>query len=172
MAKCISALTGQSWRVLSINMKRLNPDKLHVTYLAGATPDELIVPRRYTLTHSDITGNLFLSIGSEYDTQQTSKLYIRLMRDEVLAELSDDDDILAFKVYCHVSGGFVIGTAKWRYNIFKSELPLVLESIRHGDRFIFEQNPELDNVPVFIHFSSTDDRFNKVEEWGTMLEYR
>jgi hypothetical protein len=153
-------------------MKRLNPDKLHVTYLADATPDDLIVPRRYTLTHSDITGNLFLSIGSEYDTQQTSKLYTRLMRDEVLAELADDDDILTFKVYCHVSGGFVIGTAKWRYNIFRSELPLVLESLRYGDRFIFEQKPELDSVPVFIHFNSTDSRFNKVEEWGTMFEYR
>ena len=152
-------------------MQRLNPKKLHVTYLAGATPDELIVPRRYTLTHSDITGNLFLYIGSEYDTKQTSRLYTRFMRDEVLAELSKDVDNLVFRIYCHVSGGFVFGTAKWRYNIFKSELPLVLEAIRYGDRCIFEQKPKLDTVPVFIHFNSTDSRFNKVEEWGTMSEY-
>ena len=153
-------------------MQRLNTVKLHVTYLTGTTPELLIVPRRYTLTHSDITGELFLSIGRDYDTKQISRLYTKLMRDEVLAELSDDDDSLAFKVYCHVSGGFVIGTAKWRYNIFKSELPLVLEAIRYGDRSIFEQQPNLDTIPVLIKFKSTDRRFNKVEIWGTMFEYR
>ena len=153
-------------------MKRLNPDKLHVTYLADTTPDELIVPRCYTLTHSDITGELFLSIGGEFNKQQISKLYTRLMRDEVLVELSQDVDNLVFRVYCHVSGGFVVGTAKWRYNIFKAELPLVLESVRYGDRFIFEQEPKLDTIPVFIHFSSKNTRFNKVENWGTMSEYK
>ena len=153
-------------------MKRLNPEKLHVTYLTGATPEDMSLPRRYTLTHSDRTGELFLSIGGEFNNKQISRLYTRLMRDEVLAELSNDIENLRFRVYCHVSGGFVIGTAKWRYNIFKSELPLVLESIRYGDRFIFEQKPKLDTVPVFIHFNSTDSRFNKVEEWGTMFEYR
>ena len=80
-------------------MKRLNPDKLHVTYLAGVTPDDLIVPRRYMLTHSDITGELFLSIGSDYDKKQISGLYTRLMRDEVLIELSQDVDNLLFIVY-------------------------------------------------------------------------
>jgi len=153
-------------------MERLNPEKLHVTYLTGATPEELILPRRYTLTHSDRTGELFLSIGAEYETKQISKLYTRLMRDEVLAELTDDEDNLIFRVYCHVSGGFVLGTAKWRYNIFQSELPLVLEAIRYGDKTLFEQNPQLDNTPVLIHFKSTDIRFNKVENWGTMADYR
>ena len=153
-------------------MERLNPEKLHVTYLTGAAPEELILPRRYTLTHSDRTGELFLSIGAEYETKQISKLYTRLMRDEVLAELTDDEDNLIFRVYCHVSGGFVLGTAKWRYNIFQSELPLVLEAIRYGDKTLFEQNPQLDNTPVSMHFKSTDIRFNKVETWGTMADYR
>ena len=153
-------------------MERLNPDKLHVTYLAGTTPENLILPRHYTLTHSDRTGQLFLSIGDKYETKQVSRLYTRLMRDEVLAEFAKEEDSLAFRVHCHVSGGFVLGTAKWRYNIFRYELPLVLEAIRYGDRTLFEQNPELDNAPVLIHFKSTDIRFNKVENWGSMADYR
>ena len=153
-------------------MERLNPEKLHVTYLTGTTPENLVLPRLYTLTHSDRTGELFLTIGGQYDKQQISKLYTRLMRDEVLAELADDGDRPVFKVYCHISGGFIIGTAKWRYNIFHSELPLVLEAIRYGDRTLFEQNPQLDNTPVFIHFQSSDSRFNKVENWGVMADYR
>ena len=153
-------------------MERLNPKKLHVTYLTGANSEKLILPRRYTLTHSDITGELFLSIGNQYDTKQISKLYTRLMRDEVLAEFASEEDSLVFRAYCHVSGGFVFGTAKWRYNIFHSELPLVLEAIRYGDRALFEENPKLDNAPIFIHFKSTNSRFDKVENWGTMADYR
>jgi len=152
-------------------MQRLNPKKLHVTYLAGATPDELIVPRRYTLTHSDITGNLFLSIGSEYDTKQTSKLYTRLMRDEVLAELVNNEGKLEFRVYCHVSGGFIVGSAGWRYNIFRSELPLVLEAIRYGDKALFEKNPELEHIPIYVHFHSGKKRYNIVEQWATLNAY-
>ena len=153
-------------------MERLNPDKLHVSFSTGTSAENLIVPRRYTLTHSDRTGDLFLSIGSNYDTKRISNLYTRFMRDEVLAELCDDGGYLTLRVYCHVSGGFVIGTASWRYNIFCYELPLVLETIRHGDKTLFEQSPQLDNTPVFIHFNSKDKRFDKVDNWGTIADYR
>lgn len=153
-------------------MERLNPEKLHVTYLAGTTPDHLTLPRCYTLTHSDRTGELFLSIGKEYNMKQISRLYTRLMRDEVLAELAEEEGGLVFRVYCHVSGGFVFGTARWRYNIFRAELPLVLEAIRYGDQNLFKKNPQLDKTPVCIHFQSTKNRFNRVENWGTMADYR
>ena len=153
-------------------MKRLNPEKLHVTYLTGATPEDMCLPRRYTLTHSDRTGELFLSIGNQYNIKQISKLYTRLMRDEVLTELCNDGVNLQFKIYCHVSGGFVFGTAKWRYNILQSELPLVIEAIRYGDRTLFEQNPSLDETPIMVHFQSNKNRYNKVENWGIMAEYR
>ena len=153
-------------------MKRLNPEKLHVTYLTGTVSGDITMPRRYTLTHSDITGELFLTIGSEYDTKQISGIYTKLMRDEVLAELTGEVDSLVFRVYCHVSGGFIFGTARWRYNIFQCELPLALEAIRYGDRTIFEQNPKLEDATIIIHFQSTNSRFDKVEDWGTMAEYR
>jgi hypothetical protein len=153
-------------------MGRLKPNKLHVTYLAGTISDNLSLPRCYTLTHSDTTGELFLSIGSQYDTRKISRFYTRLMRDEVLAELIDEGDGLVFRVYCHVSGGLVFGRAKWRYDIFQSQLPLALEAIRYGDGILFEQNPELDQIPVLIHFKSTNSRFNKVERWGVMADYK
>jgi len=153
-------------------MVRLNPEKLHVTFLSDVEADKLILPRRYTLTHSDITGELFLSIWHDYDKRQISRLYTRLTRDEVLAEIVSKEGNKEFNAYCHVSGGFVIGRAKWRYDIFRSELPLVLKAIRYGDRTVFQQNPDLDQIPVHIHFQSSNLRFNKVEKWGTMADYR
>ena len=153
-------------------MGRLNPEKLQVKYLPGADAQQLAVPRYYTLTHSDTTGCLFLTIGPDYDRKQISGLQTRLMRDEVLAELVEVGDSMEFRFYCHVSGGCVVGRAGWRYSIFKRELPLVLEAIRYGDRNIFEQNPELDRLPVCIHFKSTNSKYNKVEKWGVMADYR
>lgn len=134
--------------------------------------DSLETPRYYTLTHSDITGDLFLSIGSRYDTRQTSKLYTRLMRDEVLAKLEEASGQLVLDVHCHVSGGLVIGRAKWRYEIFCSELSLALEAIRYGDKAFFEQNPQLDKPPVLVHFKSSNNRYNKIENWGTIADYK
>jgi hypothetical protein len=154
-------------------MGRLKPKKLKVTRLSGANAEALTVPRRYTLTHSDLTGALFLSIGSDYDSRTTSGLYARLMKDEVLAELINDRGAMILNVYCRISGGgFVFGGARLRSSIFRSELPLALEAIRYGDRTLFEQNPELDQSPVYVHFQSTDSRFNKVERWGIIADYR
>jgi hypothetical protein len=152
-------------------MGRLNPNKLHVSYLSGTAPANMTTPRRYTLTHSDRTGELFLSIGCQYDTKKTSKLYTKLMRDEVLAELINNEGSFEFRVHCHVSGGFIVGTAGWRYNIFRSELPLVLEAIRYGDKTLFEKNPELNHIPVYIHFHSRKKRYNIVEQWGTLADF-
>jgi hypothetical protein len=153
-------------------MQRLDPKKLTVSYLAGTMPSLLTVPRRYTLTHSDRTGRLFLSIGSEYDMAQVSGMYTRLMRDEVLAELCYEEGSPVFRLYCHVSGGIVIGPAGWRYRILQHEMPLVPEAIRYGDRTMFEHSPELDDASVLVHFRSTRAQFNRVENWGTMRQYR
>lgn len=153
-------------------MKRLDTNKLHVTNLTGAASGMSNLPRRYTLTHSDVTGDLFLTIGYDHDKKQISKLYTRFMRDEVLAELIKDGNQPELRVHCHVSGGPVLGTAKWRYSIFQSEMPLVLEAIRYGDRQLFETNPDLDQIPVKVHFCSHNRRYNKVEDWGVMGDYR
>lgn len=153
-------------------MAHLVPEKLHVKYLLGMSPGVLATPRYYTLTHSDSTGDLFLSIGPCYDTQQISKLYTRIKRDEVLAELGKEPDCLSLDVFCHVSGGLVIGRAKWRYDIFCSEIPLALEAIRFGDKALFEHNLKLDQVQVLVHFKSSDKRFDKTEKWGTLADYK
>ena len=148
------------------------PEKLHVKYLQDTTPTAPVTPRFYTLTHSDSTGDLFLSIGPSYDTKQISGLYTRLMRDEVLAELKKDPEELSLNVQCHISGGIILGRAKWRYNIFCSELSLALEAIRFGDKAFFDHDPKLDKTPVLVHFQSADKRYNKTEKWGSLEDYK
>jgi len=153
-------------------MNRLNPEKLHVRLADKATPEGPFVPRRYTLTHSDATGDLFLTIGLDYDRRQISGWYTRLLRDEVLAEWYIDENGPALHVYCHVSGGLVLGSAAWRFSIFQRELPLVLEAFRHGDRGLFEAQPELDQAPVCVHFAAKQPRYHRTESWGSLGDYR
>jgi hypothetical protein len=60
----------------------LNPSKLAVTFLPCASEKgpQLPSPRKYTLTHSDITGQLRLSVGQEYNQVQLSGWYLQLFR--------------------------------------------------------------------------------------------
>lgn len=154
-------------------MSRLRTDKLHVRFDSDILPGGPVVPRRYTLTHSDSTGDLFLTVGPRFDRQQISGFYTRFMRDEVLAEWQQGDDGQAtLHVYCHVSGGLVFGTAAMRYAIFRQELPLVFECFRHGDRQLYAAHPELDEATLLVHFHSKRRRYRRIERWGTPGDYR
>lgn len=72
-------------------MGRLDPKKLHVLFAPGASQEIFILPRRYTLTHSDTPGGLFLTIGPDYSSKRISRIYTHFMRDEILAEWKEDD---------------------------------------------------------------------------------
>ena len=152
-------------------MRRLRPEKLHVRFLSGAGAEGPVTPRCYTLTHSDSTGDLFLTIGPEFDKEQISGLYTRLLRDEVLAEWRNDREGPSLHVHCHVSGGLSMGAAGWRDQIFRRELPLVLEAMRYGERALLAAQPHLDEAPIMVHFHSSRDRYDKVETWGTLSKY-
>ena len=152
-------------------MSELIPSKLHVTLHKGTSERELCLPRRYTLTHSDVTGDLFLSIGAAYDQKQISGWYTRLMRDEVLAEFKEESETVSLHVYCHVSGGIVFGTAGWRNDILHYHMRMVIEALRYGDRELVSANPQLDDAKIRVHFSSRHVRYNRVEEWGSLKEY-
>jgi hypothetical protein len=149
----------------------LSLQKLHVNFISDTCPNKPLDNRRYTLTHSDFTGDLFLSIGLDFDKKAISRFYTKLMRDEVLAEWLKDESDYSLHVYCHVSGGIILGTAGWRDSIFRHELPLVLKCICNGDIGLFEEHPNLENSPIFVHFESSKRKFNKVEEWGTPKDY-
>ena len=152
-------------------MARLNPEKLHVQFADGVTSEGPATPRHYTLTHSDATGDLFLTIGPDYDQQQLGEWQVRLMRDEVLAEWRDDEDGPGLHAHCHVSGALSFGPAGWRYAIFRRELPLALEALCFGDQRLFETQPYLKRAPVWIHFHAKQPRYNRTERWGTVADY-
>ncbi|UCH05931.1 MAG: staygreen family protein, partial [Candidatus Thorarchaeota archaeon] len=150
-------------------MGRLDTEKLHVRLVSPVTEEGPVTPRRYTLTHSDRTGDLFLTIGPDYDHRQIRGWYTRLLRDEVLAEWIESTGNPEMHVYCQVGKG--LGTTRFRESIFRRELPLVLEAFRYGDSRLFTRNPHLDQATIWIHFQMKSEEQDTVENWGKMAEY-
>jgi hypothetical protein len=138
--------------------------RLHITFAGNIERETLSLPRCYTLTHSDRTGELFLTIARDFDREQVSDWYTRFMRDEVLGEYG-------LHLYCHVSGGLVFGTARMRYDIFQRHLPLVLQALLEGDKALYEKSPQLRGTPVSVHFSARQKRYRQTEMWGCIGEY-
>jgi len=149
-------------------MAHYKPEKLHVD-LALELQDESLL-RCYTLTHSDRTGDLFLTVGRAYDEEAISGWYTRLMRDEVLGEWQDEDG-LSLHIHCHVSGGLVLGPAKWRDSIFRQHLLMVLEAICNGDADFFAQHMQFQEAPVRVHFHAKQSSLDRVEGWGCVQDY-
>jgi hypothetical protein len=151
-------------------MTSLCPDKLHVEFKGITKQKHLSLPRKYTLTHSDSTGDLFLIIEDEYDHEKISGFYTRLMRDEVLAEWEEKEGELELHLYLHVSGGFCFGWAGLRNRIFRHHLPLVLEAIKFGERELFQNSPEIEKSKIIVHFQSKREKYNKIENIGSIKE--
>lgn len=145
-------------------MERLNPEKLYVEYRNGVTDEKPAMGRKYTLTHSDETADLFLTIGLEYAYDQ-----INTMRDEVLAEWQthEGSPFLYATVYV---GEYGPATAV-RDAVFRRELPLALEAIIYGDSDFYTEHPHLADAPIWISFNSQNSDFNKFEFWGTPQDY-
>lgn len=147
-------------------MKRLNPDKLNVEFRHGVTMTEPVIGRKYTLTHSDITAELFLTVGLQFAYDKFNS-----MRDEVLAKWKYYYGNPFLYAYVYVDGQFGPAVSAVRNAIFRRELPLALEAVRWGDRTFFIAHPELDNAPIWIHFDSTNPEYNRFEYWGTPNDY-
>jgi len=99
----------------------------HPTTPSPTSPPLPLLPRTYTLTHSDVTASLTLAVSHTINRAQLQGWYNRLQRDEVVAEWKKVRGRMSLHVHCHISGGhFLLDLiAGLRYYIFRKELPVV-----------------------------------------------
>lgn len=148
-------------------MEKFDNEKLQVKFGVGTSETQPIIPRKYTLTHSDTTGELFLTIAAKYDYDKITD-----MRDEVMAEwnMINNEYRLMVNVMVDKENNPVMSAV--RNNIFIKELPLALQAIRYGDREFFRENFSLDSAPIYIKFNSIYPMFNRLEFWGMPSDYK
>lgn len=148
-------------------MIRFQPEKLNVSYKDEVGIKTFLPPRKYTLTHSDESGELFLSIGKKYDLDQINYN----IRDEVLGSWEKDDkDYLLITL--EVDNGEGISNTIKRDKIFRQKLTLALIAIVYGDNLFFENNKELYEAPVRVKFNSKFSEYDSLEEWGKVEDYK
>lgn len=148
-------------------MFKFNPKKLKVIYRDKVDKNKLEIPRKYTLTHSDRTGDLFLTIGTAYDYGNIDYN----IRDDVLA-FWEKNDKYYLKVKLEVDNGGTIQKIITRDKIFREELPLALNAIVYGDRMLFENNRILYGTHIIVCFKSKNEKYNVMEDWGEIKDYK
>jgi hypothetical protein len=151
-------------------MSEFNHKKLHVFFDDKINSKKSKFPRKYTLTHSDITGDLFLSIGKEYDYKKISSLYSKLMRDEILGEWQYEGQI-KLDIYCLVSGGIALGTARWRESIFRHHMKMALEAICYGDRSFLKEEKDFLIAHIYVNFLARRKKTKCTEQWGRICDF-
>ncbi len=148
-------------------MRELDPKKVLVQYRDIMKPYEAVIGRKYTITHSDTTAELFVFMSENYAEDQITR-----MRDEVRVAFEQTKKGLALIGSVIVDGKGVIGNAYIRNKIFYSEMPIALQALRQADRFLFDKEPNLDNTPVFIHFISSNPAYDKTYDFGVIGIYK
>ena len=140
---------------------------LSVDFRNGITDKSPIEGRKYTLTHKDDTGELFLTVALAYAYDKINPL----LRDEVFGLWKRVDNRFILKIYLYVDGNKGIEEAKKRNEIFIKELPLALNSIVYGDRDFIENNPTLLKSLIIVRFISAYEELNGVCQYGKIEDF-
>ena len=148
-------------------MSKFQPEKLNVSYKDEIRTKTFLFPRKYTLTHSDESGELFLSIGKNYDYDKINYN----IRDEVLGSWEKDDKEYLL-ITLEVDNGDDISNTIKRDKIFRQEIVLALMAIVYGDNLFFENNKELYEAPVRVKFNSKFSEYDTLEDWGMVKDYK
>lgn len=147
-------------------MREINPQKVFSQYRDPMKPYGPLTGRKYTITHSDVTAELFVFIADAYAEDQVTE-----MRDEVRIEWRESINGFYLQGSVVVDGPGVAGNPELRYAIFTKEMPTALQALRLADRFLFEQFPALDDSPVLIRFVSANPAYDKTYDFGVIGEY-
>ena len=144
-----------------------DPKMLSVEFRNGITDEKPIEGRKYTLTHNDDTGELFLTVALAYAYDKINSS----ARDEVFGVWKRGNNRFILKIYLYVDGNQGREEAIKRDRIFRKELPLALAAIAYGDRKFLNDNDDLLNSNIIVRFISAYEELNKIENYGTLKDY-
>lgn len=148
-------------------MKEFNNQKVFVQYRDSMKPYEPVGCRKYTITHSDTTAELFVFVAESYADDQITR-----MRDEVRVAWEQYKNGLVLIGSVLIDGEGIVGNAHIRNNVFYNEMPTALQALRQADRFLFDKRPALDKTPVLIHFISSNPAYDKTYDFGVIGIYK
>jgi len=148
-------------------VRKLDPQTVFVQYRNEIYPNDPVINRKYTITHSDKTAEMFVFVAEAYAEDQ-----INGMRDEVRVAWEKKDEIPILIGSVLIDGDGNTRNAKVRNMVFYYEMPTALQALRQADRFLFMKYPELDKARVEIHFISSSPEYDKTYDFGMIGIYQ
>lgn len=149
-------------------MDKFNPSKLNVIYIPPTTEFRPVDHRKYTYSQSNSSGEMLLYIGYKFDKSGVQNN----VRDEVLAEWIPQMGQYVLSGKMHISDGeYDEQHARLRFLIFQREVKNAILAMMIGDRAFFSHYPWLLDSPIYIHFQSDYEEYNKMIYYGTPRQF-
>jgi len=144
-----------------------SPYMIFAQYRNKIEPYQPVPGRKYTITHSDITGHIYVFISDDYAEDSITD-----MREEVRLEWQKTRHgyVLTGSVRVDLNG--YEQASKNRSERFYVEMPKTLQALRYADRFLFRRYPVLDSAPVLIQFISDNPLYHKSYDFGRIGTYQ
>mgnify|MGYP000965367784 CR=1 FL=1 len=127
--------------------------------------NQSVLERKYTLTHSDETGELFLYVGSSFLEERFS-----VLRDEVVGKWRLIDNIYSLWLICNLDCASSNYSPKERLAIFEEHIQRVVQIIKYGDQE-YIKNHHLYNANIYVSYRSSDPALQNVQCLGTLHAY-
>lgn len=147
-------------------MKPFDLEKAEREFLNHSNETYPVIGRKYTITHSDETAGVLVSIGTTYALCRVGE-----MKDEVYLTIECRDGRISFVGMVQVDGENEEETIK-RQKIFLKEMNVALRALRYADREFFAHYQELDASPILIHFRSAIPKYDRFFYFGNMQLYK
>ncbi len=148
-------------------MSDIDKSKVLVEYRDGVCEKSPVIGRKYTVTHSDVTGELYVTIGREYATDLFSEI-----RDELLLTIFCCDNSVRIRGVVQLDVAGKAFDREKRMQIFTNEMSKALQAVRYADHEFFEKHKFLDYEPILLRFASKDTRYDRIYHFGSMRDYQ
>ncbi|MCC0629695.1 MULTISPECIES: staygreen family protein [unclassified Clostridioides] len=148
-------------------MVNLNANKLNVNMVYPVSATAPIRFRRYTVSYSENTSNIYLTIATYFDTLSIGTVSI----DKVYGQWAwVIDNIYDLNLFVFV-GNYPYEIARNRYESFVNVLPIAITSIINGDRIFLISNFYLLNSKITVRFISSHPTLNRTVDYGSIRNF-
>lgn len=154
------------------NKHQLQLSYLSVTYQNADMIKSPLFPRKYTTTHNDYPPKLFVSIGHDYDTCLLNSEEVIKQKTQVTGKWVKNDFLKQNHLY-EIHFKVIVSDSEHtdataRNEEFCKYMSTVLETVGYAESALLKSHPKLADTKIYIHFTSIDSSYNRVEYWNRL----
>jgi hypothetical protein len=144
------------------NQHLLVPFLFPITYESADIITSLELPRKYTSIYNDITQEIYLNVGHNYNKRLLSKGVIKNETYIIGKWIEKENN---YEIHIKISVSTTNPESELRNKPFCQKLSKTLEGIAFAETALLLKHPSLASTKIFIEFRYTDRKYNRIEYW-------